>query len=58
MNKSYSAFHTCDRALFVIASDITAVLRQRVSMCGIISYHINKTFHLSVPRFLSTVLSE
>jgi hypothetical protein len=39
-------------------SDITAVLRQRVLMCGICFYHINKTFHLSVTRFFSTVLSE
>jgi len=56
MNRSYVAIHTYDRAMFV--SDITAVLRQRVPMCDICFYHINKTFHLSVPRFFSTVLSE
>jgi len=57
MNRSYIiAFHTYGRALFV--SDITAVLRQRMSMCGICLYHINKTFHLNVARFFSTVLSE
>jgi len=58
MNKSYIAIHihTYDRTLFV--SDITAVLRQRVSMCGICFYHMNETFHVSVPRFFSTVLFE
>jgi hypothetical protein len=57
MNRSYIiAFHIYGRASFV--SDITAVLRQRMSMCGICLYHINKTFHLSVARFFSTVLSE
>jgi hypothetical protein len=39
-------------SLFVFVSDITTVLRQSVRMCGICVYHINRTFHQTVPNFV------